>query len=122
MPLGALALLFGSAILHTTWNLLLKGAGEKYMATWWGMLLGSLLFLPALFFLGLPARSTWILLFISAFAEAAYFIVLSYAYDDADFSLVYPMARGAAPALIAVWSVLFLHESLTTGGVIGLII
>ena len=47
MPLGALALLFGSAILHTTWNLLLKQAGEKYMATWWGMLLGSLLFLPA---------------------------------------------------------------------------
>ena len=122
MPLGALGLLFASAILHTTWNLLLKQAGEKYMATWWGMLLGSLLFLPALFFLGLPARSTWILLFISAFAEAAYFIVLSYAYGDADFSLVYPMARGAAPALIAVWSVLFLHESLTTGGVIGLII
>ena len=122
MPLGALGLLFASAILHTTWNLLLKQAGEKYMATWWGMLLGSLLFLPALFVLGLPARSTWILLFISALAEAAYFIVLSYAYGDADFSLVYPMARGAAPALIAVWSVLFLHEALTTGGVIGLII
>ena len=122
MPLGALALLFGSAILHTAWNLLLKQAGEKYMATWWGMFMGSLLFLPALFFIGLPVRSTWLLLFISALAEAAYFIVLSFAYSDADFSLVYPMARGSAPALIAVWSVLFLHETLTHAGIFGLVV
>jgi drug/metabolite transporter (DMT)-like permease len=122
MPLRALGLLFGSAILHTTWNLILKQAGEKYMATWWGMLMGSLLFLPALLFIGLPARSTWPLLFTSAFVEAAYFVVLSFAYDDADLSLVYPMARGAAPALIAVWSVIFLRESLTPGGVFGLVV
>ena len=122
MPLGAIGLLFGSAILHTTWNLLLKQAGEKYMATWWGMLIGSLLFLPALFLIGLPARSTWLLLVISAFVEAAYFMVLSYAYDDADFSLVYPIGRGTAPALIAVWSVLFLEESLTPGGIAGQVV
>ncbi len=122
MPLGALALLFGSAILHTTWNLLIKGAGEKYMATWWSMVLGSILFLPALLFLGLPARSTWLLLLISAVVEAAYFVVLSFAYGDADFSLVYPVARGAAPALIAVWSILFLHESPTAGGIFGLVV
>lgn len=30
------------------------------------------------------------------------------------------MARGAAPALIATWSVLFLRETLTVGGMIGL--
>src|SRR5574341_2464532 len=117
MPPIAIILLLISAALHTTWNLLLKQAGEKYMATWWAMLIGSLLFLPALLFIGLPAHSTWILMFISALAEAAYFIVLSFAYGDADFSLVYPMARGSAPALIAVWSVLFLGEQLTHGGV-----
>ncbi|MFH1183684.1 MAG: DMT family transporter [Chloroflexota bacterium] len=122
MPLSAIGLLLVSAALHTTWNLLLKRGGEKYMATWWAMLIGSLLFLPALLFTGLPARATWVLLLISAFVEAAYFIVLAYAYDDADFSLVYPLARGAAPALIAVWSVLFLHEQLTAGGIAGLVI
>ena len=120
MPLTALGLLFGSAILHTAWNLLLKQAGEKYMATWWGMFIGSMLFLPALIFIGLPARNTWVLLAISALMAAGYFVVLSFAYDDADFSIVYPMARGAAPALIAVWSVIFLRESLTTGGILGM--
>ena len=122
MPLSAIGLLLVSAALHTTWNLLLKGGGEKYITSWWAMLIGSLLFVPALFFTGLPARVTWILLLISALVEAAYFIILAYAYDDADFSLVYPLARGAAPALIAIWSILFLGEELTAGGVAGLVI
>lgn len=122
MPVGAIGLLLISAALHTTWNLLVKQAGEKYMATWWAMLIGSALFLPVLLVTGLPARATWLLLLISAFAEASYFVVLSYAYDDADFSLVYPLARGSAPALIAVWSVIFLHEHLTWYGVAGLAI
>jgi drug/metabolite transporter (DMT)-like permease len=122
MPPIAIALLLISAALHTTWNLLLKQGGEKYMATWWAMLIGSALFLPVLLVTGLPARSTWVLLLISALAEAAYFIVLSFAYGDAEFSLVYPVARGTAPALIAVWSVLFLHEKLTPHGVLGLVV
>ncbi len=120
MPIAAIALLFGSAILHTTWNVIIKRAGEKYMATWWGMLIGSLLFIPALLFIGLPERSTWPLLTVSAFLGALFFVVLSFAYEDADFSLVYPISRGAAPALIAVWSVLFLDETLSAGGIAGL--
>jgi len=122
MPLAAIGLLFFSAILHTSWNLLLKQAGEKYIAIWWAMLIGSSLFLPALFFTGLPAQEIWHLLLISVVFEIVYYIALSAAYNDADFSLVYPMARGSAPAMIAIWSVLFLHEKLTTGGVIGLLI
>jgi drug/metabolite transporter (DMT)-like permease len=122
MPLSALVLLFASAILHTTWNLLLKQAGEKYIATWWAVLIGSSLFLPFLFLTGLPARETWVLLAISVLVGTVYYITLSNAYSNADFSLVYPMARGATPALIAAWSVLFLGERLTLGGICGLVI
>src|SRR5512143_1815660 len=122
MPLAAIALLLGSALLHTTWNVIIKQAGEKYVATWWGMLIGSMLFIPALYFIGLPARETWILLTISAFLGAAFFVLLTFAYEDTDFSLVYPMSRGAAPALIAVWSALFLGETLTVGGIAGLVV
>jgi drug/metabolite transporter (DMT)-like permease len=120
MPLTAILLLFVAAILHTTWNLLLKQAGEKYMATWWAVLIGSGLFLPFLFFTGLPARSTWIFLAVSVCVEVGYYVTLAFAYGDSDFSLLYPMARGTAPAFIALWSILFLGEKLTTGGAIGL--
>jgi drug/metabolite transporter (DMT)-like permease len=120
MPIFALALLFGSALLHTTWNLLLKQAGEKYITTWWAIFLGSAVFLPFLLFTGLPARVTWPYLLASVAAEVAYYALLSMAYQEADFSLVYPLARGAAPALIAIWSVLFLGERLTGLGILGL--
>lgn len=120
MSILAISLLFVSAFLHTGWNLLLKQAKEKYIATWWAVLIGSLFFLPALFFTGLPARETWGLLLVSVIAEVGYYVLLSMAYNDDDFSLVYPMARGAAPALIATWSVLFLRETLSIGGMIGL--
>ena len=120
MPFFAITLLFGSAFLHTSWNLLLKQAGEKYIATWWAILLGSAVFLPFLFFTGLPAREVWFLLAVSVLVEAGYYVALSTAYRDADFSLVYPLARGTAPALIAIWSLLFLGEKLTMGGLVGL--
>jgi len=119
MPIIALSLLLGSAILHATWNLLLKQAGEKYIATWWAVLLGSVVFLPFLIITGLPAKETWLLLFASVLLEVIYYIALPTAYQDADFSLVYPLARGAAPALIALWSILFLNERLTLGGAFG---
>jgi len=51
--------------------------------------------------------------------EAVYFILLSNAYSDHDFSLVYPIARGTAPAFLMLWSVLFLREKLMPGGIVG---
>jgi len=62
----------------------------------------------------------WIFALISICVEATYFITLSYAYHDNDFSLIYPVARGSAPAFLALWSFLFLHEKLTSGGLLGL--
>src|SRR5512141_389188 len=120
MSVIAIFLLLGSAILHAAWNLLLKQAGEKYIATWWAVLLGSAVFLPFLFITGLPSKEIWLLLFASVLLETIYYIALPTAYQDADFSLIYPLARGAAPALIALWSILFLHERLTLGGAFGL--
>jgi drug/metabolite transporter (DMT)-like permease len=78
------------------------------------------LFVPALFFTGLPDRSVWLLLLTSVVVEIAYYLTLATAYSQSDFSLVYPLARGAAPALIAVWAALFLGEELTPGGILGL--
>ena len=120
MSWPAIGLLFLSALLHTVWNLLLKGAGEKYIATFFTVAIGSLIFTPFLFITGLPPRELWPLVLISSVVEAMYFLTLAYAYQDHDFSLVYPVARGTAPAFLALWSILFLHETLTPAGLTGL--
>jgi drug/metabolite transporter (DMT)-like permease len=120
MPVAALVLLFLSASMHALWNFLLKSSEEKYIAMGWQVILSGVFSLVLVFFTGLPPRSMWLFAVISMILEAIYFILLCMAYTSHDFSLVYPIARGAAPALLVLWSALFLHERLTTGGYIGL--
>jgi drug/metabolite transporter (DMT)-like permease len=119
MPLLAILLLLLSAGLHALWNLLLKRSREKYIAMGWQVILGGILAFFLLLFTGLPPRSLWLFAALSIALEALYFILLSSAYSDHDFSLVYPIARGTAPAFLVLWSVLFLHETLNPGGILG---
>jgi len=122
MPILALALLLSSAILHALWNLLLKQSQEKYLAMGWQVIIGSLVSIFVLFFTGLPPRSIWLFVLISTILEAIYFAILTFAYSDNDFSLVYPVARGAAPALVVIWTALFLGEIPSAGGFLGIVL
>jgi drug/metabolite transporter (DMT)-like permease len=120
MPLSALGLLLLAAVLHALWNLLVKRAGEKQIFTWWALVVGVVCFSPLVIFgTALPGRA-WPYLLGSAVMEAVYFIALTLAYKLGDFSLVYPLARGMAPALLAVWAALFLGERPTPLGLVGL--
>ncbi len=120
MPALAIILLLIGATLHTTWNLVIKQARDKYIVTWWVVVIGGAASLIALLFVGLPPRSLWGLALLSVGVEAVYFLTLSYAYGDNDFSLVYPIARGAAPAFLALWAFLLLGEQPTRPGLLGL--
>ena len=119
MPVLAILFLLLSASLHALWNLLLKRSQEKYIAMGWQVIISGIFAFFLLFFTGFPPRSMWLLALISMALEAVYFILLSNAYSDHDFSLVYPIARGTAPAFLMLWSVMFLHEKLTLGGILG---
>lgn len=120
MSLLAFALLFASAGLHTLWNLLLKQSEERALVTWWAVLVGAGLFAPLLIVVAWPEAAVWPLLLASVGVEVVYYLALSFAYSQSDFSLVYPLARGAAPALIALWAVWFLGEELSAAGWAGL--
>jgi drug/metabolite transporter (DMT)-like permease len=121
MPVLAIVLLLLSASLHALWNLLLKRSQEKYIAMGWQVLISGVFAFFLLLFTGFPPRSMWLFALISMALEAVYFILLSNAYSDHDFSLVYPIARGTAPAFLMLWSVLFLREELSVGGILGVI-
>ena len=116
----ALGLLLTAAATHTSWNLLVKQASDKQIFTWWALLVGAVAFMPLLFFGPPVAASIWPIAIISALIEVLYLALLTRAYQSGDFSLVYPIARGLAPGLLAIWAVLFLSEPLHLGGVIGL--
>src|SRR5690242_8399032 len=88
MPPFAILLLLSGAILHTTWNLLLKKASDKYIASWWMVTTGGIIAFFVLLFTGLPAPQMWKFAVFSIAAEAVYYITLSYAYHDNEFSVI----------------------------------
>src|SRR5574337_1086975 len=94
MPLTALGLLLVAAMMHTTWNLLVKRAKEKQVFTWCALVAGVVIFSPLVLTSSLFPLSIWPYLISSALVEAIYYFILIRAYENGDFSLVYPMARG----------------------------
>ena len=120
MSLTALILLVAAAALHTGWNLLVKRAGEKQIFTWLAMLVGTACFAPLLVFSAPLPSAIWPYVLTSALVETLYYLALLRAYSIGDFSLVYPLARGAAPAFLALWAALFLGERPHAGGIAGL--
>jgi drug/metabolite transporter (DMT)-like permease len=120
MPLTALGLLLLAASLHAMWNLLVKNARQKQVFTWWALVVGSICFAPLLILTRAFPLQVWPLVICSALVEAVYYITLTRAYEHGDFSLVYPMARGAAPAFLVLWAILFLGERPRLAGFAGL--
>ena len=122
MPTLAIILLLTSALMHAIWNVILKQSEIKYVSMNWQVLLSGAAAVVAMFFVGLPPRSLWLFSIFSGILETLYFLLLMYAYTDHDFSLIYPIARGAAPALVVVWAALFLREIPTAGGFLGILL
>ncbi len=120
MPPAALALLVGAGILHASWNLILKRTSERLPVTAWGLLIGAAVFAPALVRAWPPPAAIWPFACISAATLLGYYTALAHAYRDGDFSLVYPVARGTAPAMLALWAVLFLGERPSPVGISGM--
>ncbi len=120
MPLGAIFLLLAGAGLHALWNFWLKQAQEKYLVSWVAMLF-SAAFLPVVPSIWeWPQSRIWPYLVSSAFVEALYLAILASAYRLSDFSLIYPLGRGAAPCFLALWARLFLGERFSPFGWVGL--
>ena len=96
------ALVLFAAVLHATWNAIVKGAGDKLLATALVTSAASVIALAGLPFLPPPAPASWSFLAASAVLQFGYYVLLVRTYQAADMSLAYPLMRGAAPLLVAV--------------------
>ena len=99
----------------------MKQTRNRAAFVWWLVLWGGVLFAPVLLFdwRTLPPLG-WAVMAFSAIFEAGYFAAIAQAYQTGDLSVVYPLARGTAPLLTLIWSVLFLGESPRLGGIVGI--
>jgi drug/metabolite transporter (DMT)-like permease len=118
-------LVAGAAVLHVTWNVLLKTAGDPLRAAAVGMATAAAVICPAALVgwlvIGRPTVPTeaLVLAALSGLLEAVYFSFLAAAYRRGDLSMVYPLARGSAPLLAVAIGVIVLNERLGQVGYLG---
>jgi drug/metabolite transporter (DMT)-like permease len=121
VPFAAFALALSSAFVHALWNLLLARARDSQSATAVALIVGAVVFAPVAALTWELDSGVWPYLAASATLEIAYFALLAAAYDRGELSLIYPIARGSAPLLVALFSVILLGttlHALTVAGVV----
>jgi drug/metabolite transporter (DMT)-like permease len=111
VPTSAFLLVLGSAVLHAGWNLAIKASGDRLITAAGQVVLGAAACAPILAFTGLP-HGAWRAVALSSLVHLAYGLSLVAAYDRGDLSAVYPVARGSAPALVAIAGVVLLGDSI----------
>ncbi len=109
-----------AAMMHAGWNALLKLGGDRFQ----GMMLISIcqgLFGAALVSVeGLPASVAWPWLAASVAIHTGYNLFLVGAYNRGDLSRVYPIARGAAPLMVAVAGLVVLTDRVSGPEFVGI--
>jgi len=119
----ALGLILFAAFVHAAWNFLTKSSHDSLAFMWWMYALGTLGYgLVILPMTGLYLAPASVFPFIvSAVAETGYVVTLTRGYGRGDLSLVYPISRGGAPILTALFAGV-LGERLPILGLVGIIV
>jgi drug/metabolite transporter (DMT)-like permease len=110
-----------AALMHASWNAIVKSDPDRLAAFALLMLFGGALGLAMIPFVGTPDPASWPFLAASMAVHVVYYFALLRAYALGDLSHVYPIARGLGPTLVAVFSGVLIGEYLTwreTGGVV----
>ena len=113
-----LIVLFG-ALLHASWNALVKSAPDKSLDTALIHVMGGAVALPLVLLAGLPPQASLVYMFASITVHIGYYIALAGAYKHGDLGLTYPIMRGLAPLLVAIVSGVVIGEYLSVPGWLG---
>ncbi|MER7846410.1 DMT family transporter [Kitasatospora sp. NPDC096077] len=118
VPLVVLA----AAVLHAVWNGLAHRIPDKMV----GFALINLTYTACALVLvavnPLPAAAAWPYLLASTAVQTVSTVLLLKAYQLGDFGQMYPIARGSAPLLVALLSVVLLGQHLGVGELAGVVV
>lgn len=112
MSLSVFLIVLFAAFLHALWNAIVKGAGDRTIVL--GLVaVGHVLPGIALVVISPPPSAAAIPYIIaSTVIHWGYYWLLNIAYRTGDLSIVYPIARGLAPILIALGALIWVDENL----------
>ncbi|WP_454690183.1 EamA family transporter [Achromobacter aloeverae] len=122
MPTHVLLLVLLAALLHASWNAVVKSSPDKPLDIVFVTASAAALCLLAVPFLPLPAGASWAYIALSAAIHVAYFLLIGAAYRSGDMSHAYPLMRGAPPLLVALASGPLIGERLNAGEWTGILL
>jgi drug/metabolite transporter (DMT)-like permease len=130
MTIGVTFTVLIAALLHASWNALLRAGADRL----WSMTMMSVAVATVCaglaFIVPLPARASWGCIVLSALLHVGYNLFLVRTYRSGDLGQTYPIARGSSPLLVALGAAFFARELpdpinmlgilLVSGGIISL--
>src|SRR5213593_3686893 len=122
ISLGVTLAVLGAALLHASWNVLVKSGADKELETI-NIAVGSgLVALIAAPFLPAPAPASWPWVAGSAVVHILYFVFLAGAYRWGELSYTYPVMRGGGPMIVGATSAFILEEVLRSNEWLGVLL
>ncbi|MGZ3404177.1 MAG: EamA family transporter [Phenylobacterium sp.] len=130
VPPLVIALLLAAALMHATWNAMLRSGLDRLWAITLMCVVAAAASAAMVVFLPIPNPASWPYAAGSAVLQIGYCLFLTRAYEKGELSQVYPIARGSAPLLVALGAAVFAGErlapqamaglALVSGGIMGL--
>lgn len=118
LELEVIAPVLLAALMHASWNAIVKQSGEPVLTFAVVIAMGAL-YLPALPFVPPPRPEALPYLATTTAIHHLYYFLLLAAYRWGDLSQVYPIARGTAPLLVAAGSFAIAGEPLAPRALAG---
>ena len=122
ISVGVTAAVLGAALLHASWNVLLKSGEDKELESISIAVGSGLIALVLAPFLPAPASASWPWLAGSALVHILYFVFLAGAYRWGELSYTYPVMRGGGPMIVALVGAAALGEILPMKETLGVVL
>lgn len=119
---GVFLAVLGAALLHATWNALVRLPGGRLPVMLVLTLVQGGVGAALALALPWPAAVAWGWIAASGVVHSAYKLFLLLAYDRGDLSRVYPIARGTAPLIVLAVSLLWLDEPVAATAAAGVVV
>lgn len=114
--------MLAAAVLHVTWNTLVKISADGYLATVLIAAAGAVMCGLALPFLPTMQSAAWFNVAGSVVLQSIYYPLVAAAYRAGDLSQTYPLMRGTAPLIVALLAGPLIGEQLDAAQWIGVLL
>ncbi len=115
-----LACVMCAAILHASWNAVLRGGSDRLWSMTLMMIAVACTTAIMLVFVPWPNAASWPYVIASATIHTGYNLSLVRTYRSGDLGQTYPVSRGSSPVLVTLGAAIFAHETLNIASSIGI--